>query len=148
MVVIQLLSCVWLSAPPQAAAHKASLSFTIWQSLLKLMSVELVMPSNLLILLPLLLSSVFPSIRVFSNECKAYQFKTLEYSLNICYYFPLSRWVLLVFRPTAKELSHTYTCILSPPNSPPFQAATQHWAEFPGLYSRTFWLSILNTAVC
>ena len=52
------------------AAHQASLSFTISQSLLKLMSIELVMPSNHLILCPplLLLPSIFPSIRVFSNE--------------------------------------------------------------------------------
>ena len=51
-------------------AHQASLSFTISQSLLKLMSIELVMPSNHLILCRplLLLPSVFPSIRVFSNE--------------------------------------------------------------------------------
>ena len=36
-----------------------------------------------------------------------------------------------------KGLSHTYTCIHSPPNSPPIQAATWHWAEFPVLYSRS-----------
>ena len=55
---------------PWAAAHQASLSFTISQSLLKLMSIESVMPSNQLILCHplLLLSSIFPSIRVFSNE--------------------------------------------------------------------------------
>ena len=52
------------------AAHQASLSFTISQSLLKLMSIELVMPSNHLVLCHplLLLSSIFPSIRVFSDE--------------------------------------------------------------------------------
>ena len=50
-------------------AGQVSLSFSISQSLLKLMSIELVMPSNHLILChPLLLSSIFPSIRVFSNE--------------------------------------------------------------------------------
>ena len=49
--------------------HQASLSFTISQSLLKLMNIELVMPSNHFILChPLLLPSIFPSIRVFSNE--------------------------------------------------------------------------------
>ena len=53
-----------------SAAHQASLSFTVSQSLLKLMSIESVMPSNhLIICLPLLLlSSIFPSIRVFSSE--------------------------------------------------------------------------------
>ena len=52
------------------AAHQDSLSFTISRSLLKLMSIESVMPSNYLILccLLLLLPSIFPSIRVFSNE--------------------------------------------------------------------------------
>ena len=58
------------SATPRTAGHQASLSFTISQSLLKLMSIELVMPSNHLILCCpfLLLPSIFPSIRVFSNE--------------------------------------------------------------------------------
>ena len=57
------------SAVPWTAARQASLSFTISRSLLKLMSIESVMPSNHLILCrPLLLPSVFQSIRVFSNE--------------------------------------------------------------------------------
>ena len=51
LIVVQLLSSVWLFAPPWTAAHQASLSFTISQSLLKLTSVELVMPSHHLILL-------------------------------------------------------------------------------------------------
>ena len=69
-VIFQLLSCVWLFVTPWTAAHQASLSFTISWSLLKLMSIELVMPSNHLILCPplLLLPSIFPSIRAFSNE--------------------------------------------------------------------------------
>ena len=54
---------------PTDCAHQASLSITNSQSLLKLMSIESVMPSNQLILCrPLLLPSIFPSIRVFSNE--------------------------------------------------------------------------------
>ena len=63
------LSCVQLFATPWTAAHQASLSITNW-SLLKLMSIKSVMPSNHLILCyPLLLMpSIFPSIRVFSNE--------------------------------------------------------------------------------
>ena len=69
-VVVQSLSCVWLFVTPSAAAHQASLSFPISQSLLKFMSIESVMSSNHLILcLPLLLlPSTFPSIRVFSND--------------------------------------------------------------------------------
>ena len=67
---VQLLSCVWLSATPWTAAWQASLSITNSQSLLKLMSIELLMPSNHLILCrPLLLPpSIFSSIRVFSND--------------------------------------------------------------------------------
>ena len=54
---------------PLTAAHWASLSFTISQSLLKIMSIKSVMPSNYLILCHLLLlPSIFPSLRVFSNE--------------------------------------------------------------------------------
>ena len=69
VVVVQLLSCVQLFVTPWPAAHQASLSFTTSWSLPKLMSIELVRPSNHLILCcPLLLSSIFPSIRVFSNE--------------------------------------------------------------------------------
>ena len=68
--VVQLLSRVRLFSTPWTAAHQASLSFTISWSLLKVMSIESVMPSNHLILYHplLLLPSIFPSIRVFSNE--------------------------------------------------------------------------------
>ena len=67
---VQSLSHVQLFATPWTVAHQASLSITNSQSLLKLMSIESVMPSNHLILCrPLLLPpSVFPSIRVFSRE--------------------------------------------------------------------------------
>ena len=66
---IQSLSCVQLFATPWTAACQASLFITNSQSLLKFMSIELVIPSNDLILCcHLLLPSVFPSIRVFSNE--------------------------------------------------------------------------------
>ena len=70
VVVIQLLSHVQLFVAPWAAALQASLSFTISWSLLKLMSIESVTPSNHLILCHplLLLPSIFPSIRVLSNE--------------------------------------------------------------------------------
>ena len=70
VVVVQSLNCVQLFLTPWTAACQASLSFTISQSLLKLMSIESVMPSNHLILSHplLLLPSIFPSIRVFFNE--------------------------------------------------------------------------------
>jgi len=69
-VVVESLSHGRLFATPWTAAHQASLCFTIFQSLLKLMSIESVMPSNHLILChPLLfLPSIFPNIRVFSKE--------------------------------------------------------------------------------
>ena len=81
---VQSLSCVWLFATPCTAAHQASLSFTISQSLHKHRSIELVMPSNHLILsCPLLLPSIFPSIRVFSNDSPLNQVvKVLEFQLQ------------------------------------------------------------------
>ena len=67
---VQSLSCVWLFATPWTAAHQASLSITNSRSPPKPMSIKSVMPSNYLILCCplLLLPSIFPSIRVFSNE--------------------------------------------------------------------------------
>ena len=67
---VQLLSCVWLFAAPWTAACPASVFFAISLSLLKLMSIEWMIQSNHLILCrPLcLLPSIFPSIRIFSNE--------------------------------------------------------------------------------
>ena len=70
VVFVQLLSRVQLFATPRTAACQTPLFFTLSQSLFKLMFIELVMPSNHLILCcPLLfLPLIFPSIRVFSNE--------------------------------------------------------------------------------
>ena len=69
-VVVQSLSHVRLFATPWTTAHQATLSFTIFRSLLKLMSTESLMPNNHLILYRplLLLLSIFLSIGVFSNE--------------------------------------------------------------------------------
>ena len=82
VVVVQLFSLVWLFATPWTSARQVSLSFTIFQSLLKLISVELVMPSYHLILChPLLiLPSIFFSIRVFSNESAShFHYKLLKF---------------------------------------------------------------------
>ena len=69
IVVVQSLSHVWLFATTWTAAQQASLSFIISRSLLKLLSIESVIPSNHLILCRLLLlPSIFPNIRVFSKE--------------------------------------------------------------------------------
>ena len=86
---VQSLSCVRLFVIPWTAAHQASLSITNSRSLLKLMSIELVMPSNHLILCHplLLLPSIFPSIRVFSNEsvlCIRWpKYQSFSFSMNI-----------------------------------------------------------------
>ena len=86
--VLQLLSCVQLFATPWTAAPQASLSFTISQSLLKLISIESMMPSNHLILChPLfLLPSIFPSIRVFSSESSLHigwpKYWSFSFSIN------------------------------------------------------------------
>ena len=70
VIILELLSHVQLFATPWTAAHQASLSITNSRSLLKLMSIESVMPSNHLTLCHplLLLPSIFPSMRVFSDE--------------------------------------------------------------------------------
>ena len=70
VVAVQLLSHVQFFVTPWTAARQASLSFTIFWSLLKLMSIVSMMPSNHLILCCplLLLHSIFPRIRIFSNE--------------------------------------------------------------------------------
>ena len=88
-VVVQSLSHVWLFAIQWTIAHQASLSITNSQSLLKLMSIEMVMPSNHLILCRplLLLPSIFPSIRVFSNELALRirwpKYWTFSFSINL-----------------------------------------------------------------
>ena len=86
-VSVQSLSCVWLFATPWTAAHQASLSITNSWSPPKPMSIESVMPSNHLILCHplLLLPSIFPSIRVFSDESalRIRWWKYWSFSFNI-----------------------------------------------------------------
>ena len=116
--VVWYLSHVRLFVTPWTADYQASLSFTISWSLLKLMSIELVMPSNHLILSrPLLLPSVFPSIRVFSNELallirwpKYYSFSLNEYlvlPVNIQGWFPLGLTGLISLQ--SKGLSKVFS---------------------------------------
>ena len=70
---VQSVNCLWLFVTPWTAAHQASLSFSNSRSLLKLMCIESVMPSNHLILChPLLPLLIFPSIWGFSNESVLY----------------------------------------------------------------------------
>ena len=94
---VQLLGRIWLFATPWTAARQASLSITNSWSLLKLMSIESVMPSNHLILCcPLLLPpSIFPSIRVFSSESFLHirRLKYWSFSFN---FSPCSEYLRLI----------------------------------------------------
>ena len=86
VAVVQSLSWVKLFVTPWIAASQASLSFTISQNLLKLMSIESVIPSkNIILCHPLLLlPSVFPSIRVFSNESALCIRCSKYWSFSVC----------------------------------------------------------------
>ena len=101
---VQLLSRVWLFVTPWPAACQVSLTIAISWSLPKLMSIELVMPSNHLILcFPLLLlPSILPSFKVFSNESSGGQSTGVSASIsvlpmNIQNWFPLgwTGWISL-----------------------------------------------------
>ena len=115
---VQSLSRVRLFATPRTAARKASLSITNSWSLLKLMSIELVMPNNHLSLCYplLLLLFIFPSIRVFSNE-SALHIRWLNYwsfSFSVSpsdeysglILFRIDWFVLFVVQGTLKRLQH------------------------------------------
>ena len=113
---VQSLSRIQLFATPLTAARQASLSLTIFWSLLKLMSIEPVIPSSHLIFFPplLILSLIFPSIRVFSNELmlpircpKYWSFSIIpssEYSGLIS--FRIDWLDLLTVQGTLKSLQH------------------------------------------
>ena len=122
---VQTLSCVRLFATPWTAAHQASLSITNSQSLLKLMFIESVIPSNHLILCRplLLLPSIFPSIRVFSKESVLHIRwpKYWSFSFSICPFNEYSRlisfrmdwWDLLAVQGTLKSLLQHHSSKLS-----------------------------------
>ena len=117
IVVVQSLSHVYFFATTWTAPHQVSLSFTISRNLLKPMSIELMMPSNHLVLgcSLLLLPSIFPSIRVFSNDSL---FKSggqsigasasaLLLPINIQGWFPLGLTGLISLM--SKELSRVFS---------------------------------------
>ena len=113
-IVVQSLSHVWLFATPWTTARQAFLSFITSRSLLKLLSIESVMPSNHLILCcPLLLPSIFPSIRVFSNESTLHirwpKYWSFRFSLlmNIKDWFPLGLTGLISLQ--SKGLSRVFS---------------------------------------
>ena len=122
---VQSLSCVWLFAAPWTAACQPSLSITNTQSLPKLMSIESVMPSNHLVLCHtlLLLPSVFPGIRVFSNEtvlCIRWpQYWSFSFSIsrsnNSQEWFPLglTGWIFLQSKGLSRVFSNTTVKVCS-----------------------------------
>ena len=115
---VQSLSRVWLFVTPWTAARQASLSITNSQSLLKLMSIRWVIPSHHLILsFPLLLPSISPSIRVFSNESALHirWSKYCSFSLSISpsseysglLFFRIDWFDLLAVQGTLRSLLHS-----------------------------------------
>ena len=116
---VQSFSRVWLPATPWTAALQASLSITNSWSLLKLMSLESLMPSNRLIICHplLLLPSILPSIRVFANELvlhirwpKYWSFSfSISPSMNIQDWFPLglTGWISLLSKGLSRVFSNT-----------------------------------------
>ena len=128
IIVVQLLGSILLFVTQRIATPKAFLSFTIFQNLL-LMSTESVMPANHLILYyhVLLLPSIFPSIRVFSNKqanritrskCRHFSFSitlTSEYSVLIS--FRIDQFDLLVVQGTITRLLHNSKASILPCSS-------------------------------
>ena len=142
-VVAQLPSHVRLFATPWTAAHQVSLSLTISQSLPKFMSIESVMPSNHLILCHPLLPSIFPIIKVFSNE-SSLRIRWLKYwsfsiSISPCkdyselISFKTNCFNLLAVQRTLKSLLQHHSSKSSVPSalsllySPTLTSIHDHW---------------------
>ena len=134
-------------ATPWTAAHQASLSITNSRGLLKLMSIELVMPSNHLILChPLLfLPSIFPSIRVFSNESVLCIRWTFSFSISPSYEysglisFVIDRLDLLAVQGILKSLLQHHSSKAS---------IFQHSAFFTVQLSHPYWVaSVLSNSL-
>ena len=141
---VQSLSRVWLFATPWIAPHQASLSVTNSRSSLRLTSIKSVMPSNHLILCCplLLLPSIFPSIRVFSNElalCIRWP-KYWSFSLSISpfkehsglIYFRIDRFDLLAVQGTLKssptpQVKSINSLAVSFLHSPTLTSVHDHW---------------------
>ena len=112
IVVVQSLSNVWLFVTPLTASRQASMSFTISQSLLKLMCIESVTPSNHLNLCCplLLLPLIFLSIRWFSNESAlCIRWPLSVFPMNIQGWFPLelTGWISLQSKGLSRVFSNT-----------------------------------------
>ena len=156
-VVIQSLSHVRLFVTQWMAAHQTSLSFTISPSLLKFMSTESVMPSyHLILYYPLLLlPSIFPGIRIFSNESALY-IRWPKYwtsasvlPMNIQSWFPLeltdlislqSKWLTRVFSntPHFESMSSSARSLLCGPS---LTSVRDHWKNHSFDYTDYCWQS-------
>ena len=151
VAVVQLPSRVQLFATPRTAACQASLFFTISQNLLKLMSIESMMPSNHLILChPLLLPSIFPSIKVFSNE-SAHRMRWTKYWSFIFNISPSNEhqglsplgwtgWITLQFKGLSRVFSNTTvqsinSSVLSLLHSPTLTSIHDYWKNHSFYYS-------------
>ena len=135
---VQSLSRVQLFATPWTAARHASLSITNSQSLLKLMSIESVMPSNHLILCHpfLLLPSIFPSIRTFSNESvlQIWWLKYWSFSFSISLSNKYSG--LISFRMDWLDLLEVQGTLKSPP-TPQFKSINSSALSLPNVPTLT-----------
>ena len=131
IISVQSLSHVWLFAVPWTAAHQAFLSITSSQSFLKLMSIKTMMPSNHLIFCcPLLLPSIFPSIRVLSCESA----------------LPIWLWKFQVNSQGTQPYVYMYPFF---PKLPFPSRLPQNNEQSSICYTvGPSWLSILNIAVC
>ena len=142
-VIVHLLSCVQLLATPWTAAHQVSMSIINSRSLLKLMSIESVMPFNHLILCHplLLLPSIFPSIRVFSNESSLHirwpKYWSFSFSISPSNEHPglisfRMHWLVLLAvqgtlsspTPQSKRINSSVLSFLHSPN---FTSIHDHW---------------------
>ena len=151
---VQLLSCVRLFVTPWTAAHQVSLSFTISWSLLKLTSIESMMPSNHLVLCHplLLLLSIFPSIRVFYSEL-ALQIRWPKYwgfSFSSSPSSGYSGWISFkIDWLDLHAVQVTLKSLLQHHNSK--ASILQHSAFFMvqvGMLGNSYWKRLLRAALC
>ena len=160
---VQSLSHIWLFATPWTAAHQASMSIANSRSLLKLMSIELVMPSNYLILCHplLLLPSLFPSIRVFSNEsvlwnrwAKYWSFSfSIGTSNEFQYWFPLgwTGWISSQSKGLSRVFSNTTVQkhqFFGAQLSLEFHGCSHHLQWFGAKKIRSLTVSTVSPSVC
>ena len=131
--LVQSLSCIWLFVTLWTAGHQASLSFTLSLTLLKLMSIESVMPSNHLILCHplLLLPLIFPNTRVFSNESALHISWPKYWSFSFCISPSNEHPGLISFRMDWLDLLAVQEC------SPTPQFKSINSSVFSFLYSPT-----------